>query len=85
MLSRLLFAGQAHAEISRLTRGPDPEPTHEYERSPHSGAGNCLCGATEHHRLHPHAFLSADSDPDLCVCALPPDAKCHRTEAGDPR
>lgn len=80
-LARLAFAGQAHAEIGRMVRDPDPEPRHEYEPSPHSNAGNCVCGMHEHHRWHPHEFTPARAQPDLCVCALGPTAKCHVFDA----
>jgi hypothetical protein len=41
---------------------------HAYERSPHSGAGNCHCGWAEHSRVHPHPYLQAYAS-DRCVCA----------------
>lgn len=78
-LERLHQAGRAHAVVSELTRDPDPDPHHYYVRSPHSGAGNCMCGVGEHHRRHPHAFLEAY--PGKCVCTLPPQAKVHREAA----
>jgi hypothetical protein len=40
---------------------------HAYERSPHSGAGNCGCGMAEHSPVHPHAFMQA-SGSERCVC-----------------
>jgi hypothetical protein len=66
-----------HQQVAELVRDPDPEPTHLYERSPHSGAGNCVCGDEEHHRSHPHRLLPADSDRSRCVCGLPLGARCH--------
>lgn len=51
---------------------------HGYIRDPQSGAGNCKCGAFEFHRRHPHEFLPSNSNPDLCVCALPFEATPHR-------
>jgi hypothetical protein len=76
-LARMAEAGRAYAIVSEVTRDPDPEPTHDYERSPHSGAGNCVCGMAEHHRRHPHEFWAAASDETHCVCALPRGARCH--------
>jgi hypothetical protein len=81
ILGRLFYAGRSYAVVSELTRDPDPAPTHRYERDPQSGAGNCVCGAAEHHRRHPHDFWAAASAHSLCVCALPRGAKCHRTDA----
>lgn len=52
-------------------------PTHKYDRDPQSGAGNCVCGASERHRRHPHVWMPALTDPRLCVCALPLVARCH--------
>lgn len=43
---------------------------HPYERDPQSGAGNCACGAAQHHRRHPHLFRQALGS-ERCVCALP--------------
>jgi hypothetical protein len=77
-LAKLVNSIHAHMIVSELTRDPDPEPKHEYQRSPHSGAGNCVCGAAERHRRHPHGFIAADSKPELCTCGLPCDAKCHQ-------
>lgn len=62
--------------------------SHRYAADPQSGAGNCVCGASEHHRRHPHDFrralplaataaiLSAGT-LDLCVCGLPAEAEPH--------
>ena len=41
---------------------------HEYERSPHSGAGNCWCGRARESLVHPHRFVGALIDPERCVC-----------------
>lgn len=83
-LARLAEAGRAYAVISEVTRDPNPAPTHAYQSDPQSGAGNCVCGAAEHHRLHPHDFLPAASNPAFCVCALPPEALPHRTRVTPP-
>jgi hypothetical protein len=77
-LSKLVNAIHAHMIVSELIRDPDPEPKHRYQRDPHSGAGNCVCGAAERHRRHPHEFLAMGSNPTLCTCTLPREAKCHR-------
>lgn len=77
-LARLFRAGRAYAVVSELIRDPDLAPTHEYERSPHSGAGNCVCGDAERGRLHPHEFMAGWQTPDSCTCGLPRDARCHR-------
>jgi hypothetical protein len=50
---------------------------HVYERSPHSGAGNCTCGNNIEHRRHWHAFRSAQWNPDRCICGLPITADQH--------
>jgi hypothetical protein len=58
---------------------------HAYERSPHSGAGNCVCGVPERHRRHPHEFMRAliaepKGSQTLCTCALPLVHPIHRQE-----
>ena len=83
MLRRMLTEAKIRSAVNAITRDPDPTPDHEYRRSPHSGAGNCECGAAEHHRLHPHDFLPAASDPSRCVCALPKGARVHLLDGGD--
>lgn len=53
---------------------------HEYRADPQSGAGNCVCGATESHRRHPHDFRRAAAryaGKDVCVCGLPPEFSLH--------
>lgn len=49
---------------------------HAYEADPHSGAGNCACGAPEQHARHPHTFRRA-ADSENCVCWLGPEAPQH--------
>jgi hypothetical protein len=41
---------------------------HPYERSPHSSAGNCVCGMDYESRAHPHPYTQAYRS-ELCVCA----------------
>jgi hypothetical protein len=53
---------------------------HPYERSPHSGAGNCHCGMAEHSRAHPHAYAQAYKS-ELCVCACPAGHGIHTDAA----
>jgi hypothetical protein len=77
-LSRIVTEARIRAAVNAITRDPDPEPTHDYQADPQSGAGNCVCGMAEAHRRHPHAFRAAASDPTRCVCALPAEARCHR-------
>lgn len=50
---------------------------HDYERDPHSGAGNCVCGYEERCALHPHAFTPARMNPLRCVCRRPPNWNGH--------
>ena len=59
---------------------------HEYERSPHSNAGNCRCGLHYESHRHPHPFTQADRS-NLCLCAKPANAPIHTdadTAAPDP-
>lgn len=77
-LARLTEAGHARSVVSEVTRDPNPAPTHAFRADPQSGAGNCVCGMGEHHRRHPHNFMPSLSWPDLCVCALPPEALPHQ-------
>ena len=79
-LERIARAIHGHQQVAALTGDPDPEPKHPYQADPQSGAGNCVCGAAEHHRHHPHAFLASGSDPNRCVCALPATARVHPVE-----
>lgn len=61
--------------------------THFYQRSPHSGAGNCACGMAEESRVHPHAYTQAYRS-NSCVCAYPADHPIHTnrdTAAPSPR
>jgi hypothetical protein len=53
---------------------------HPYERSPHSGAGNCHCGWPEHSRLHPHAYAQMDGS-ELCVCSATAGNAAFHTDA----
>lgn len=53
-------------------------PAHPYNRDPQSGAGNCVCGMALRHRRHWHEYMPAAGHPDICTCALPKDAPCHR-------
>lgn len=45
-------------------------PLHEYQRDPHSNAGNCVCGMAEESRSHPHPYTQAYRS-NTCVCARP--------------
>ena len=76
-LEALLRAHHRRAVVNELVRDPDPEPKHDYERDRQSGAGNCVCGSPERHRRHPHDFMAADANPELCGCALPATARVH--------
>lgn len=76
-LGRLVEEIQIHQRVSALVRDPDPKPTHNYQCDPQSGAGNCVCGMAQNHRLHPHAFTQS-SKSTHCVCALPREAICHQ-------
>lgn len=53
---------------------------HDYQRSPHSGAGNCDCGAAEHHVRHPHAYRQA-ANFAACVCTRDADDPVHTDAA----
>jgi len=50
---------------------------HEYQRDPHSGAGNCICGAPAQWQRHPHQFEPSRTRHDLCTCTLPREAGVH--------
>lgn len=61
---------------------------HDYQADPQSGAGNCTCGAAEHHRRHPHPFwrispqygmatILSTGTLDTCVCGLRAEADQH--------
>ena len=57
---------------------------HPYSRDPQSGAGNCVCGRQERHKIHPHAFmLSGTPGINNCVCTEPYGAHCHTMARGD--
>lgn len=56
---------------------PDMPRIHPYQRSPHSGAGNCVCGWAEESFRHPHVAVQADKRRDLCICAKPPEHEIH--------
>ena len=49
---------------------------HEYERSPHSNAGNCRCGLHYESHRHPHPYTQAYRS-NTCVCCKPADAPIH--------
>jgi hypothetical protein len=53
---------------------------HAYERSPHSGAGNCHCGHAEHSRVHPHPYRQMH-DSELCICVWPAGHPIHTDAA----
>jgi hypothetical protein len=60
---------------------------HEYERSPHSNAGNCVCGLHYESHRHPHPFTQAYRS-NTCVCSKPASAPIHTdadTAAPNPR
>lgn len=67
--------------MSRRCRTVDSATTHAYKADSQSGAGNCVCGASERHRRHPHDYVRAytvKSDaPVLCTCGLPREAAQH--------
>ena len=46
---------------------PETIGVHPYQRSPHSGAGNCTCGRAERDRLHPHEYAQSWWD-EQCTC-----------------
>lgn len=54
--------------------------THPYEEDSQSGAGNCTCGAAEHHRRHPHTYLRAWFNDGRCVCGLTESDPTHYRE-----
>lgn len=65
--------------------------THPYQRDPQSGAGNCTCGAAEHHFRHPHTFragvtyrATGDGATPMrtgrCVCSRPENHPIHTKE-----
>jgi hypothetical protein len=49
---------------------------HNFKRSPHSGAGNCVCGMDEHSFVHPHEYAQALSG-EGCVCSKSADHYVH--------
>jgi hypothetical protein len=53
---------------------------HAYERSPHSGAGNCHCGWPEHSRAHPHAYMQRWRS-EKCVCSYAAQHPIHTDAA----
>lgn len=61
---------------------PDMPRVHPYQRDPHSGAGNCVCGWHEHSHRHPHEAQRAYANPEKCVCRKPPEDEIH-TGIGD--
>jgi hypothetical protein len=50
---------------------------HFYEKDPHSGAGNCVCGAARENSRHPHEFTRSRLDPRRCICRQPRDSVVH--------
>ena len=50
-------------------RGWEPLRFHLFTRSPHSGAGNCVCGGSFEHARHPHESVQIGTDPARCVCS----------------
>lgn len=63
-----------------------PARIHEYEASPHSNAGNCVCGLHYESHRHPHPFTQAYRS-NTCVCSKPASAPIHTdadTAAPDP-
>lgn len=50
---------------------------HPHQTDPHSGSGNCVCGAPERHHRHPHMFLRAMNRRQVCTCGLPPEDDRH--------
>ena len=42
---------------------------HMYKRATNSEAGNCICGFSEFHVLHPHDMNPALKNPMICVCS----------------
>jgi len=53
---------------------------HPYERSPHSGAGNCHCGHAEASRVHPHAYTQWWGG-EACVCTSAASDSVHTDAA----
>ena len=51
---------------------------HYYDRSPHSGAGNCWCGRQRPSVVHPHEFTPAMKDPNRCVCRRAANDNIHQ-------
>jgi hypothetical protein len=52
------------------------QTTHEYDRDPHSNAGNCLCGLHYESHRHPHPFTQSYRS-NTCVCAQAASAPIH--------
>lgn len=59
-------------------RGWEPLRFHLFTRSPHSGAGNCVCGGSYEHVRHPHepvpvltSDFSTTYTAPVCVCSRP--------------
>lgn len=61
---------------------PDMPRIHPYQRDPHSGAGNCVCGWHEQSHRHPHIAARMGVNPQICVCRKPPEDEIH-TGLGD--
>jgi hypothetical protein len=62
--------------LEGITVNDRPAHIHEYERSPHSNAGNCRCGLHYESHRHPHPFTQA-SRSNTCVCTKPAGAPIH--------
>jgi hypothetical protein len=57
---------------------------HAYKQDTQSGAGNCTCGASEHHVRHPHQFREAwiwaqRVGEVQCVCSRPKSDPVHHS------
>jgi hypothetical protein len=61
-----------------VSRPKFPNGIHLYKPDPHSGAGNCACGAPERHWNHPHEAASSLMMPERCTCAQLLNAPIHQ-------
>lgn len=52
------------------------EGLHNFELSPGSGAGNCVCGMDEHSFVHPHTYAAAEKGLG-CVCSKEEEHPVH--------
>lgn len=74
MIGESFFNGQSLAAFGLA------KTLHTFERSPHSGAGNCSCGMAEQSAVHPHAYVAADTSRGQepgCLCAKQEDDPIH--------